>query len=207
MAQKDDLDIEKYPKKFQVYLKKEIEILRKFVGKKDKVLDIGCGTGRAIPNISQLVSNYVGIDIDEEYLLKAKKISKAFDNVKIIKLNVENLSKMFKENEFDKSFCLFNTMSCFKDYNKALKEIYKVTKSKFYFSVCAKGSKYLRQEYYDSIGVKVKFDKNETSYSSAWGEVKAFSKEEIKEILDKIGFKIEKIVLVEGYSYCIIASK
>mgnify|MGYP001565071644 FL=1 len=207
MTQKDDLDIEKYPKKFQVYLKEEIKILKNFVKENNKVLDVGCGTGRAIPEISPLVSRYVGIDIDEKYLSEAKKTSKAFDNVKIIKLNVENLSKMFKENEFDKSFCLFNTISCFKDYNKALKEIHKVTKDKFYFSVCAKGSKDLRQEYYDSIGVKVKFDKNETSYSSAWGEVKAFSKEEIKLVLEKVGFKIEKIILIEGYSYCIIASK
>lgn len=207
MPQRDDLELKKYPKEFQTYLKKEIKILKNFVKKNDKVLDVGCGTGRAMPEVCPIVSQYIGIDIDEKYLLEAKKISKEFNNSKIIKLNVENLSKKFKENEFNKSFCLFNSLCCFKNPEKALKEIYKVTKSKFYLSVCAKGSKKLRQKYYDSIGVKVRFDENETSYSSAWGQVKAFSKEEIKETLGKIGFKIEKIILAEGYSYCIIAKK
>lgn len=207
MVEKDDLDLKKYPKEFQVYLKKEIEILKKFVGKKDKVLDVGCGTGRSISEISPLVSEYVGIDIDKKYLSEAEKISKRFDNVEIIELNVENLSKLFKENEFDKSFCLFNTLCCFKDYNKALKEIYKITKNKFYFSVCAKGSQKIRQEYYDKIGVKVRFDKDETSYSSAWGEVKAFSKDEITNLLEEVDFKVDEIILVEGYSYCITARK
>ncbi len=207
MVKKDELNLEKYPKEFQRFLKKEMEIVQNLVREDDKVLDIGCGAGRAIPKISPLVSEYVGIDIDEEYLSKAKKIARKFDNSKVIKLNVETLSELFKKNEFDTSFCLFNTMGCFENYKKALKEIYNVTKNKFYFSVCAKGSKKLRQEYYNRIGVKAKSDKNETFYSSAWGQVKAFSKDEIKEVCEKIGFKIEKNILIEGYGYGIIVSK
>jgi len=207
MAEKDELNLKRYPKEFQIFLNKEIKIIKNFVGVNDKVLDVGCGTGRVIPEISPLVLEYVGIDIDEEYLSKAKKISEEFGNSKVIKLNVENLSESFKENEFDKSFCLFNTISCFKDYRKALREIYRVTKNKFYFSVCSKGSKKIRQKYYNMIGVNVKFDKDETSYSSAWGQVKAFNENEIRGICEEIGFKIEKIILVSGYSYCIIVSK
>jgi len=207
IIEKDELNLEKYPKEFQKFLKKEVEIVKELVNSKDKVLDVGCGNGRAIPEISPLVSKYVGIDIDEDYLSQARVLAKKFKNSRIIKLNVENLSDSFKENEFDKSFCLFNTISCFKNYKKALKEIYYVTKNKFYFSVCAKGSKKIRQEYYDMIGVEVKFDKSETSYSKAWGQVKAFDEDEIKTFCKEIGFKIEKIILINEYSYCIIAYK
>lgn len=207
MTEKDELNLERYPKEFQKFLKKEVEIVKELVNSNDKVLDVGCGNGRAIPEISPLVLEYVGIDIDENYLFQARVLTKKFKNSHIVKLNVENLSDSFKENEFDKSFCLFNTISCFKNYKKALKEIHYVTKNKFYFSVCAKGSKKIRQEYYDSIGVKARFDKDETSYSSAWGQVRAFNENEIKKICKEIGFKIEKIILIEGYSYGIIVSK
>jgi len=207
MAEKDELDLEKYPEEFQGFLKKEMVIVKDFVRKNDKVLDVGCGAGRAMPEISPLVSEYVGIDIDEDYLSKSKKISDEFDNSKVIKLNVENLSELFKENAFDKSFCLFNTVGCFEDFKKALKEIYNVTKNKFYFSVAAKGSKKIRQKYYNMIGVSVKFDKDETSYSSAWGQVKAFNENEISEICEDIGFKIEKINLIGGCFYSIIVKK
>ncbi|MFC1682472.1 class I SAM-dependent methyltransferase [Nanoarchaeota archaeon] len=207
MAKKDELNLEKYPEKFQKFLKEEIEIVKQFVKTSDKVLDIGCGAGRAIVDISPLVSKYVGIDIDEHYLSQAKVLADKFDNSEVIKLDVENLSDKFNENEFDKTFCLFNTLGSFKDYQKALKEIYHVTKNKFYFSVVAKGTKKIRQEYYNMIGVKVRFDDEETSYSSAWGEVKAFNEKEIRNFCKEVGFKIEKIDLIEEYSYTIIAFK
>ncbi len=207
MAEKDDLNLEKYPEEFQRFLKKELEIVKSLVQKNDKVLDVGCGTGRAMLEVSPVVSEYVGIDIGEDYLSKARKTADKFDNSKVIKLNVENLSELFKENEFDKSFCLFNTISCFKEYKKALKEIYKVTKDKFYFSVCAKGGKKIRQKYYDMIKVEVRFDENETAHSSAWGEVRAFSEDEIKEMCEETGFKIEEINMMHGHSYGVVVKK
>lgn len=207
MAEKDTLNLERYPEEFQKFLKKEIEMVKNFVNSRDKVLDVGCGTGRAMINVSPIVSKYVGIDIDEDYLSQAKALASKFENSEIEELSVYNLSKTFNENEFDKSFCLFNTISCFKDYRKALEEIYYITKDKFYFSVCAKGSKEIRQKYYDMIGVEAGFDENETSFSSAWGQVRAFSEKEIKSLCEEIGFKVEKIILLEGYAYGITVSK
>src|SRR3989338_10164820 len=103
MAAKDHLDLKKYLKEFQEFLKEELEIVKKFVNDKDKVLDVGCGAGRAIPEISHLVSEYTGIDIDEEYLSQARNLSKEFANLKIINLDVEKLSTLFEKNKFDKS--------------------------------------------------------------------------------------------------------
>jgi len=207
IVEKDELNLERYPKEFQKFLKKEVEIVKELVNSDDKVLDIGCGKGRAIPEISPLVSEYLGIDIYDNYLFQARVFAKKFENSRIVKLNVENLSDSFIDNVFYNSFCLFNTISCFKNYKKALKEIYHVTKNKFYFSVCAKGSKNIRQKYYDMIGVEVKFDKNETAYSKAWGQVKAFNEDEIKTLCKEIGFKIKKIILINGYGYGVIVCK
>ena len=133
MAQRDELNTNKYPKEFQRFLKKEIEIIKKLVKKEDKVLDVGCGTGRAISKISPHVLKYIGIDIDEHYLSQAKAIAMKFKNVKIRKLDVENLTNSFNENEFDITFSLFDTISILNDFKKALKQIHYVTKDKILF--------------------------------------------------------------------------
>lgn len=201
------LDIEKYPEEFKRFLKGEMNIVRDFIDREDHVIDIGCGTGRAIPIISPKVKEYVGIDIDKEYLPEAKNEAKKIPNSRVRELSVYNLSREFKENEFDKSFCLFNTVPLFEDIKKALREIYYVTRDKFYFSVCAKGSTKIRQKYYDLMNIEVNFDKNETSHSKVWGKVFAYSEDEIHSLLNEVGFKIEKITIFEDYSFGIIASK
>jgi len=73
---KDELDASKYPEGYKKFIEKEKEIAINFVRDSDSVLDIGCGNGRLIPIIAPLVTRYVGIDIDDEYIKTATNFQK-----------------------------------------------------------------------------------------------------------------------------------
>lgn len=51
----------------------EIEMIKKFLSKKDRVLDIGCGNGYTTKIISPLVSEIIGMDYSDEMIKRANK--------------------------------------------------------------------------------------------------------------------------------------
>jgi len=51
----------------------EIETIKKFVGKTDRVLDVGCGNGFTTKRLAPLVSEIVGMDYSEEMIRRAQK--------------------------------------------------------------------------------------------------------------------------------------
>lgn len=65
--------------------------------KDDKVLDAGCGYGRA----SQWFSNYTGVDLSPDLLAKAREF---YPYKNFIQARLENLP--FEDNEFDMAFCI-----------------------------------------------------------------------------------------------------
>ena len=54
------------------------------LNKNKTVLEIGCGTGRIVNKIKDLVDNYFGIDISAKTLEKAKQHFEKFDNIRFI---------------------------------------------------------------------------------------------------------------------------
>jgi SAM-dependent methyltransferase len=65
------------------------------------VLDLGCGTGRAISQLAHN-SNYIGIDLSQKYLEKAEKINSS-SNIQLVKSDVVSkswLDKISLDNEF-----------------------------------------------------------------------------------------------------------
>ncbi len=208
MVKKDSLDTSKYPQIYQDYLQHEEESVKNFLSGVSSVLDIGCGTGRIISSIMPFIKSYVGIDINKEYLAIAQKAAQRVDNVKIVELNAEDLSKDFTKKMFDVSISLWNTIGCLPDEKKVIKEVAKVTKEKFFFTVLAKGSLDMRKEYYSSLNIDCRIDETtETIYSEEWGLSRAYSKEEIYELLCDTGFMIESIDLFKEIEYSVIAVK
>ena len=53
----------------------EIELIKQFLGKEDKVLDVGCGNGYTTRQIAPQVSEVVGIDCGEEMIARALRES------------------------------------------------------------------------------------------------------------------------------------
>lgn len=65
--------------------------------KDKKVLDAGCGYGRA----SEWFSNYTGIDFSPDFIDKAREL---YPDKTFLKEDLKNLP--FKDNEFDVAFCI-----------------------------------------------------------------------------------------------------
>ncbi len=79
--------LESYVLKAKEGLWKEEEILvKKYLNKKDKVLIVGCGTGREIIGLKKLgFNNLVGVDISPDMIREAKKL---LPDVKLITSNI-----------------------------------------------------------------------------------------------------------------------
>ena len=206
---KDKLQIELYPKIYQTYLNKEKELIIDFLKNSDSILDVGCGTGRLIPTLAKLVKKYVGVEINDEYLKIARQVSRKFKNTKTIKLNAENLSRKFNEDQFDKTIACWNTIGCLKNDKKSIKEISKVTKNKFFFTILPKGTLEKRIDYYNKLSIKYDIVDREKEIikSKEWGLVRAYSKQDIKNLIQHTSFKIEKIKLINNIAFAVYLTK
>ena len=197
-----------YPDIYKKYLDKEIELVINFVKNSQEVLDAGCGTGRAIPFIADNIKEYVGIDIDAGFLKEAIEIAKKFKNTRIIEQDVHTLSKAFEPGSFDKTIALWNSMACFKDDKKALREISNVTRNSLFFTLPIKGTIKTRKIFYDAVGADYRIDpETETVYSKEFGLTRAYSKEDIIELVEDTGFLIEKIGSIGNILHAIYLKK
>ncbi len=115
------LEIEKY-------------LLMKYVNKQAKILDIGCGCGRATFGMYEIgYRNIVGVDICENMINKAKEISKV-RNEDIIFLNDNILN--IKMKDIDVATFLFNglmTIPGLENRKKTVNHICKILKPSGFF--------------------------------------------------------------------------
>jgi ubiquinone/menaquinone biosynthesis C-methylase UbiE len=146
------------------------------IKKNDKVLDIGCGVGAHLSDIKNKVgAECYGIDISPI----AVKLSKD----KRIKLKVADMEKTtYPDNFFTKVFSLGvyehtpNSLSVFKELNRVLKKggiAYITVPNKYSF-------------YHITKNIRV--------WLGTWdlGYEKSFSKPEIKQLLNRTGFRLKK---------------
>ncbi len=105
----------------------EEHFINKYFIKKGKVLDIGCGTGRATIPFSKLNYDIIGIDLVPVMIKIAKEITKGID------YRIGDVTKLdFPNNTFD--YALFSNVGWTsipggKERQKALQEIYTVLKN------------------------------------------------------------------------------
>lgn len=104
--------------------------VKKYAKKEDKILDLACGYGRVSIPLARAGFNITGIDLARNLIIEAKKKSKKL-NLKV-KFDVGDMTSLpYKDNSFDKIFCLwnsFNEILLAKDQIRALNESYRVLK-------------------------------------------------------------------------------
>jgi 2-polyprenyl-6-hydroxyphenyl methylase/3-demethylubiquinone-9 3-methyltransferase len=115
------------PPRVQQYLAAEISYVTGKIKPGDKVLDLGCGFGRAMPELAQKAAAVVGIDNSGASLILAKKKIYNIPNCSLVQANA--LQPGFKNHSFDVVICIQNGISAFHvDQKQLIKESLRVTK-------------------------------------------------------------------------------
>ncbi len=104
LLKKTQEDFEKIAVEFSLTREKqwpEFSLFRKFIKEGDRILDEGCGNGRALEMMKDLKVEYIGIDFSEKLLEIARK---KYPDFKFVKGNIVNLP--FPDNYFDIVFSI-----------------------------------------------------------------------------------------------------
>jgi len=158
--------------------------------KKGNVLDYGCGSGRNFVKQDNLM--FYGVDFSLQQLKYAEENAKK-NKIKVDLQQIKSEKLSFEDNFFDA--CLFvATLHCIETPKKrrvALEEIYRTLKkgSQMVISVWNKESNKFKDEKGKEIFMPWKFNGNvyERYYY-------LYDKEELKKLLENVGFKIIKDV-------------
>lgn len=186
--EKWDLEAENYDNRRFPYLRsmqeKIVSLLN--LNKNQRLLDVGCGTGRALRLASSLVKSkgeFYGIDLSSKMVRVAKSNSSNYKNMYFYKANSEKLP--FKNNFFNLIMCS-NSFHHYSNPDKVLNEIYRVLKPK--------GRIYILDPTADTLIIKViewlllkRIEK---------GHVKLYSTKEYKSLFEKAGLQYTKSVAV-----------
>jgi len=150
--------------------------------------------------LAPIVKEFVGIDNADLMLEESSKVAQKFRNVRIVRGDLENLSKIFPNNHFDFSICVWNTLGNVKEESLVLKEISKVTSKSIFVTVYLKGTLEDRKNWYKTVGVNIRKidEKNETFYSESGLKSKSYSPEDMKKIAKKAGLNIKEHKILNG---------
>jgi ubiquinone/menaquinone biosynthesis C-methylase UbiE len=115
------------PPRVQQYLAAELSYVIEKIKPGDKVLDLGCGYGRVMPELAQKASTVAGIDNSNASLMLARERTRFIPNCSLIQANALHIG--FKKNSFDVVICIQNGISAFHvDQKQLIKESLRVTK-------------------------------------------------------------------------------
>jgi len=95
------------PKILKDFFAGDIDLISGLENGKDR-LEVGCGHGRLLKNLSEVSNKVVGIDFSEEQVKKALKQTSENINVNVELMNAENMN--FKDDYFDEVLCLNCTL-------------------------------------------------------------------------------------------------
>lgn len=141
------------------------------------LLDIGCGTGRALAFAAEKNNNFgefYGVDISEKMIEKAKENFEGKENFHFIQANAESLPLT---NNFFDYIISTNSFHHYLHPNKALKEMYRLLKPN--------GKLYLLDPTTDGIMMKVI---NKIIKLADKTHVKMYSTKEFKNMYSEAGF-------------------
>jgi len=87
-----------------------------------RVLDVGCGTGRFLPILANLMCDVEGIDLSPNMVRQAQKIHPSFAT------KVANLTDLpFEDSSFDGYFAWYSTIHCHDgDLNATIREAHRI---------------------------------------------------------------------------------
>ncbi len=167
-----------------ILLKEVSDFLR---GKKGKVLDLCCGSGR---NFCKIEGEFYGVDFSEKMLEKAQERAGKV-GIKCI-LKKANADKLPFENNFFDCAIFIAGLHCIKNLNdrrKALKELFRVLKinRKVLISVWSKNNKRIKGKSGEGYVPWTVGDKKIMRYYYI------YESNEFKKEIEAVGFKVVKI--------------
>jgi len=159
---------------------------------KDNVLDIGFGNGYLIKKLlrKNIIIKIFGIDISNDMKNKVSKKLKQFIEKQYLKLSLEDIQNTSFENETFNKIYTVNTIYFWKDLDKCFSEIKRIIKPNGIFINVIYTKEYLDKMFHTKYGYN------------------KYTFEEIKNITEKNGMEILKIIEIKrNKSYCIISKK
>ncbi|MFX0135401.1 MAG: class I SAM-dependent methyltransferase [Candidatus Hodarchaeota archaeon] len=159
------------------------DIASKLVNGGERILDIGCGNGILLTLVKSKYRELYGIDISNYALSIAKK-----HGVKTFKIDLNKEKLPFKDNFFDMVVCLDVIEHIFDPYY-LLAEIHRVLKLKGELIISTPNIRFLKHLY--SLLIKGRFPKTSNDFELYdGGHIHYFTFKDMKNILEKTGFKI-----------------
>ena len=117
--------------------RKQLEFVEsiKKINSKEKMLDIGCATGKLTELLGEKTRNIVGIDLDKELLKEAKE---KHPNLNFENMNMLKINEKFEENSFDRVVSFGNTLvhlDSREEVEEFFQKVYKTLKFNGFFIV------------------------------------------------------------------------
>ncbi len=103
-----------------------VEFLEEEFKSKKKILDLACGDGKYSNSLLNSHRSVTGVDLDKGMLEEAEKKYDNNNNIKFVYGDMQELSSVFPEEEFDGIFCIGNSLVHLPSTDKikkALKEL------------------------------------------------------------------------------------
>jgi tRNA (uracil-5-)-methyltransferase TRM9 len=178
---------------------------KQYLADGQQVLDLGCGSGRMIRILKDFEVDCVLTDISEKQLNYARK--EDLGKIRTTKFIAQDMTdSSFSENSFDIIFCIatFHHLKTKKDRIKFLKNVYSWLKPGGYFLMTNWNLMQKRYLKYIFNFQKRSWNDFMIPYKNNQGENLAnryyhsFTYQELKKMLIKAGFQIEKLELSEN---------
>lgn len=185
------------------YIWEELKFLERYAGNNERILDLGCGNGRLYELFKEKTIDYHGIDFSDKLIEIAKKCYPQF------KFHVADaLNLPFSANFFDKVFSIAVLhhipskelrLKCLKEIRRVLGPDGVLILSVWNLGNFRKFRIIFKYAFLKILG-KSKLDFNDAFIP--WGNkllryVHCFSKNELKELVEKAGFRIKEIKILK----------
>lgn len=144
------LDPATQPPEIQAFLRAELDLLDDVITEGMRVIDVGCGTGRHLLQLSDRLRLGLGVDYEHSYIAEAGRRASA-PHLHFITCDATAIPVMAA---FDFAMCLTNTWGTMSDKAGALREMRRLAPKSGtrLLSVYSKASVPSRREWYRRLG-------------------------------------------------------
>lgn len=213
MKQTENIDywektLQNPPKSFIKLFEQEEAYIKRSIKKGEKVLDVGCGTGRTILSIVNVAENITGLDIDPKAIEDTKKNTANCKNVDIVLGSATSIP--FEDKTFDVVVFSMTLVNLDTEKSKGLSEMKRVAKdnAKIIVSVYSEKATEERMNMYKQVNVPIESETNGRFVFGIEGLVsEQFSVEEMKRMIEPLGLEIDNYEEVEKLAYIFTLKK
>jgi SAM-dependent methyltransferase len=147
------LDPATQPEAIRAFMRAEVELVRELVPRGGRIIDFGCGTGRHLIGMRDVISLGVGIDYEWKYIAEANRLKPGGP----LYFLVADATRVPLSSQFDAALCLTNTWGTMSDKPAVLGEMRRLAPQTGMrlISVFASTSVDHRREWYANFGHEV----------------------------------------------------